>query len=71
MSLSEAYIRKIEYLIENLSKRLYQPVSECTFDAFFTFDRLSLNDAKQHKKKKFFPKHLGGKSGNTDGFLQL
>ena len=66
--LSEAYIRKIEYLIDNLPKRLYQSVSECSFEAFFTFDRLSLNDAKQ---QKFFQKHCGVKSGNTDGFLHL
>jgi len=52
MSLNKTYTRKIEYLSDNLAKRIYEPVLEVSFDAFFTFDRLSYEEAKQHDRKK-------------------
>jgi len=46
MALSEAYIRKINYYVENLPKRIYKPIDNVGFDCFYTFDRLTLEEAK-------------------------
>lgn len=46
MALSEEYIRKIEFLQGNLTKRMYEKSQSVQFRAFFTYDRLALEDAK-------------------------
>ena len=51
MALSESYIRKINYYIENLPKRIYKPINNICFESFYTFDRLTLDQAMQHKSK--------------------
>ena len=46
MALCEEYIRKIEFLQGNLTKRMYEKSQSVQFRAFFTYDRLALEDAK-------------------------
>lgn len=46
MALSGEYIRKIEFLQGNLTKRMYEKSQSVQFRAFFTYDRLALEDAK-------------------------
>lgn len=46
MALSEEYIRKIEFLQNSLTKRMYEKLQPVQFRAFFTYDRLTLDDAK-------------------------
>lgn len=52
MALNQEYIRKTEYYIKNITKRMYKPMGELTFDGFFTYDRLTLNQAENHSKEK-------------------
>ena len=47
MALSEEYIRKIEFLQGNLTKRMYEKSQSVQFRAFFTYDRLTLEEAKK------------------------
>lgn len=51
MALSEGYIRKINYYIENIPKRIYKPINNVYFESFYTFDRLTLEQAMQQKRK--------------------
>ena len=69
MSLNKTYTRKIEYLSDNLAKRIYEPVLEVFFDAFFTFDRLSYEEAKQHDIKKVNPGLQWGKKWEYGWFF--
>lgn len=46
MALSETYTRKIEYYIKHLSERIYKPIDSVAFECFYTFDRLTLEEAK-------------------------
>ena len=46
MALNEEYIRKIEFLQNSLTKRMYEKLQSVQFRAFFTYDRLTLDDAK-------------------------
>ena len=46
MALSEEYTRKIKFLQNNLTKRMYSVFGGVEFRAFFTYDRLALEDAK-------------------------
>lgn len=46
MALSEEYIRKIDFLENNLTKRMYEKMQAVQFRAFFTYDRLTLDEAK-------------------------
>lgn len=48
MALNEEYIRKIEFLQNNLTKRMYSVLGGVEFRAFFTYDRLTLDEAKLH-----------------------
>lgn len=48
MALNEEYIRKIEFLQNNLTKRMYSVLGNVDFRAFFTYDRLTLDEAKLH-----------------------
>lgn len=57
MALKMEYKRKIEYYIQNIPKRMYKPVGEFGFEGFFTYDRLSLEDAKKHERH-ILPKGL-------------
>lgn len=47
----EEYVRKIEFFIKNLPKRMYEPVGALAFEGFFTYDRLSLQEANARAKK--------------------
>ena len=47
MALKEAYIRKIEYLIDNIPKRIFETVGTIPFSAFFTYEKLPLSRAKE------------------------
>ena len=49
MALSEEYIRKIEFLQGNLTKRMYEKSQSVQFRAFFTYDRLTLEEAKKRQ----------------------
>ena len=51
MSIAVEYIRKLDFFINNVPKRMYKPVAEFGFEGFFTYDRLSLDEAKKHEKK--------------------
>ena len=46
MALNEEYIRKIEFLQGSLIKRMYEKLQSVQFRAFFTYDRLTLDEAK-------------------------
>ena len=46
MALNEEYIRKIEFLQGSLTKRMYEKLQSVQFRAFFTYDRLTFDDAK-------------------------
>lgn len=43
--LSEEYRRKLEYYIKNIPQRLYKPIEEVQFSGFFTYDRLTAEEA--------------------------
>lgn len=51
MALSREYIRKIEYYIANIPRRMYKPVGELAFEGFFTYDRFRLDEAKKQERK--------------------
>lgn len=50
MALQEEYIRKIEFLQNNLTRRMYSPLETVRFQGFFTYDRLSLQEAEAREK---------------------
>ena len=45
MALSVEYARKIDFLVDNIPKRIYKSVGEVEFCGFFTYDRLTLEEA--------------------------
>ena len=51
MSLNIEYQREIEYFINNIPKRMYAPSGSFGFEAFFTYDRLTLEEALKHKRQ--------------------
>ncbi len=51
MALNMEYQRKIEYFLQNIPKRMYKPIEEFGFEGFFTYDRLSLEEAMKHEKQ--------------------
>ena len=51
MSLNMEYQRKIEYFIQNIPKRMYEPIEKFGFEGFFTYYRLSLEEATEHEKQ--------------------
>ena len=50
MALQEEYIRKIKFLQDNLTRRMYSPLESVEFQGFFTYDRLSLQEAEAREK---------------------
>lgn len=50
--LSEEYIKKIDRLRGKLPLRFYAPVGATAFEGFFTYDRLSFEDAVKHDRQK-------------------
>ena len=50
MALQEEYIRKIEFLQNNLTRRMYSPLEPVRFQGFFTYDRMSLQEAEVREK---------------------
>ena len=50
MALQEEYIRKIKFLQDNLTRRMYSPLESVEFQVFFTYDRLSLQEAEAREK---------------------
>jgi len=57
MSLNKEYERKIDVFLEYLPKRVYNKTAEVEFEGFFTYDRMSLDEALAHKKE-FLPQGL-------------
>ena len=57
MALSMEYERKIEFFIRNIPKRIYRPIEKLEFEGFFTYERMSLDEAKKHKRSQL-PKGL-------------
>lgn len=53
--LTKEYSRKIECFIANIPKRIYKPVGEFGFEGFFTYDRLTLDEAKTQERHKLEP----------------
>ena len=70
MALNEEYIRKIEFLQNNLTKRMYSVLGNVDFRAFFTYDRLTLDEASRERLSRYKAEQDGAKSGSTAGFLQ-
>lgn len=52
MALNMEYTRKIEYFIESIPKRIYHPKGELGFSGFFTYDRLTFEQACKNDKQK-------------------
>ena len=63
MALNEEYIRKIEFLQNNLTKRMYSVMGEVGFRAFFTYDRLTLDEAKSRTAESIQSGTRWGKTG--------
>ena len=40
MSLAVEYIRKLDFFINNVPKRMYKPVAEFGFEGFFTYEKI-------------------------------
>jgi len=51
MAISIEYQRKIELIIEKLPKRMYKTYGTAEFEGFFTYDRLTLNEASKMERK--------------------
>ena len=49
---SEEYVKKIDRLRGKLPSRFYVPVGTTEFEGFFTYDRLSYEDAVKHDRQK-------------------
>lgn len=49
--ITEEYRKKVKSFIENIPKRIYNPIAEVEFKGFFTYDRLSLDEASKCKKE--------------------
>lgn len=57
MALTKEYQRKIEVFIEKFPKRMYKALGEIGFSGFFTYDRLSLEEAAKMERQSM-PKGL-------------
>ena len=70
MALSEEYIRKIDFLENNLTKRMYEKMQAVQFRAFFTYDRRLM---RQNRRRQSLCQMVqnGAKNGNTAGSLQM
>ncbi len=51
MALSKEYVRKVEHYINCLQKRIYSPQGQFGYSGFFTYDRLSYQEALAHEKQ--------------------
>ena len=51
MAINMEYKRIVNALIEYLPHRMYKPLENCTFSAFFTRERLSLSEASKRERK--------------------
>lgn len=69
MSLTQEYIRKIGCFIDNIPKRIYKSVEEFGFAGFFTYDRLSLDEAKAHERQSLSPGMKWGKKWEYGWFF--
>ena len=49
--ITEEYRKKVENFIKNIPNRIYKPVAEVEFKGFFTYDRMSLDEAMDCKKE--------------------
>lgn len=47
----EEYVYKIKNFINDLPKRMYEPVESLSFSGFFTYDRLTLEEAEKMERK--------------------
>ena len=54
MALGKEYERKVDVFLKYLPKRTYIKTDTVEFEGFFTYDRLSLDEALAHKKE-FLP----------------
>lgn len=61
MALNEEYKRKIEFLQNNRTKRMYATMEEVHFSAFYTYDRLTLDEAKKQTAEPVKTGEMWGK----------
>lgn len=47
----EEYKQNVEQYIKDIPKRIYEPVGKLNFDGFFTYERLSFENAKKRERK--------------------
>ena len=52
MALSMEYERKVKFFIQNIPKRIYMPVGGLKFEGFFTYDRMTFDDAQIHERRQ-------------------
>jgi len=57
MAFSMEYERKTELLKNNLHRRMYKPVGEVEYKGFFTYEKMSLEEASK-QEKSIFPKGM-------------
>ena len=69
MALNEEYKRKIEFLQGSLTKRMYEKLQSVQFRAFFTYDRLTLDEAKNQKAAPVKTDEMWGKKWQYGWFF--
>lgn len=69
MAISKEYQRKIEIIIKKLPKRMYKAYDRVSFNGFFTYDRLTLEEAVKGKRQDMPEDLLWGKKWEYGWFF--
>lgn len=69
MSLNKEYIRKLDCLLEYIPKRMYAAVAQFEYTGFFTYERLTLENAKNRAREPLLAGRSWGKKWEYGWFF--